>query len=180
MKILGAVIAGGQSIRFGSDKADARLAGRRLIDHAIDGLARQTGQIVICGRYEPDYPCLADRPAPGLGPLGGLAAALHFATGLGFTGVLTSACDTPLVPGDLAQRLVGEEPAIVAGQPLFGYWHASLTGALDSFLLDPANRAVGKWASFACARRVQYSSELPNINTVAALDELHRERLPCA
>ena len=38
MSRLGAVIAGGRSSRFGSDKAMALWQGRPLIDHAIDRL----------------------------------------------------------------------------------------------------------------------------------------------
>lgn len=174
--MLGAVIAGGQSRRFGSDKAVSTLGGLRMIDHVIAGLAAQVHQLVICGRDEPGYRCIADRPFPDMGPLGGLAAALHHARVEGFSGVLTSACDTPLVPPDLARRLGCDGPAIVTGQPLFGYWPASLSEQLDNFLVDPANRAVRHWADVTFARTVRYSNEIPNINTVAALDLLRLAR----
>lgn len=175
--ILGAVIAGGQSRRFGSDKAVSTLGGVRLIDHVIAGLAAQVDQLVICGRDELGYCCIADRPFSDMGPLGGLAAALHHASTEGFSGVLTSACDTPLVPADLVQRLACDGPAIVAGQPLFGYWPASLSEQLDRFLVDPVNRAVGHWADVAQARRVHYATALPNVNTLAELDRLQVQPL---
>jgi molybdopterin-guanine dinucleotide biosynthesis protein A len=38
-KILGVVLAGGLSTRFGSDKAQALWRGRSLLDHALDALA---------------------------------------------------------------------------------------------------------------------------------------------
>ena len=70
MQGIGAILAGGRSERFGSDKAEARLDGRRLIDWVADALAPQVTQIVFCGRDEPGRHCLADRPESGIGPLG--------------------------------------------------------------------------------------------------------------
>jgi molybdenum cofactor guanylyltransferase len=175
-QILGAIIAGGRSSRFGSDKAHAVLDGRPLLDHVLVGLGAQTDAIVVCGRDVPGCVSLADRPRSDLGPLGGLAAALHYAAQRGFDGVLTSACDTPLVPADLAETLAGSRPAVIAGQPLFGYWPASLSVDLDDYLAAVANRSVGAWAAWAGARRVRYVGEIPNINTTADLMALCSSR----
>ena len=38
MRVLGAILAGGQSRRFGSDKASASLDGKSLLDHVADAL----------------------------------------------------------------------------------------------------------------------------------------------
>ncbi|MBK7285215.1 MAG: NTP transferase domain-containing protein [Sphingomonadales bacterium] len=46
-KILGAIIAGGKSRRFGSDKTVAELRGKPLIQHVIDGLSPQCDDLVI-------------------------------------------------------------------------------------------------------------------------------------
>lgn len=165
-RILGAIIAGGRSSRFGSDKARANFDGRPLLDHVIAGLGAQTDALVVCGRDVPGCVSLPDRPRPDLGPLGGLAAALYHAAQHGFDGVLTSACDTPLVPADLANTIAGCGPAVVAGQPLFGYWPASLSAKLDDYLAVATSRAVGEWAVWAGARRIRYAGEIPNINTV--------------
>src|SRR5687768_5356431 len=48
--ILGAVLAGGQSSRFGSDKALAELDGRTLIARAVDALAGWCEYVVAVGR----------------------------------------------------------------------------------------------------------------------------------
>lgn len=64
MTILGAVIAGGRSSRFGSDKAKAMVGGISMLDHVIERLAAQTGAMVICGRNVPGYICLDDIPRP--------------------------------------------------------------------------------------------------------------------
>jgi molybdopterin-guanine dinucleotide biosynthesis protein A len=175
-KLLGAIIAGGQSRRFGSDKALAEFNGRFLLDHVIAGLAEQTDFLVICGREVPGRTCLADRPEPGLGPLGGLAAALHYAMMRGFDAVLTSACDTPEVPADLAEALVGFHPAIVVGQPLFGFWPTALSVELDAYLAAGQSRAVSHWSDRAGARRVRLIGEIANINTPADLTALRFRR----
>ena len=51
MRVLGVVLAGGQSRRFGSDKALAEIAGRTLLDRAVATLARQVDTVVVAGRF---------------------------------------------------------------------------------------------------------------------------------
>src|SRR3546814_7027451 len=62
MRLLGAVLAGGRSSRFGSDKALAMLDGRTLLDHAAAALGAHVETVVICGRHVPGMTGLADRP----------------------------------------------------------------------------------------------------------------------
>src|ERR1700761_6137627 len=106
MRILGAILAGGRSSRFGSDKALTVIDGRSMLDRIIDALAPQVDGIVVCGRPSSErYDGIADRPAADLGPLGGINAALHYAMTHGFGAVLTVPCDTPLLPADLRDQL---------------------------------------------------------------------------
>ena len=112
MKLLGALIAGGQSRRFGSDKALALIAGRPLLAHVIEGLEQQVDEVVVCGRQWPGLTSLPDRPATDQGPLGGICAALHHARDNGFDAVLTAGCDTLPVPGALAE-LLDDRPGVV-------------------------------------------------------------------
>jgi molybdopterin-guanine dinucleotide biosynthesis protein A len=160
--ILGAVLAGGRSRRFGSDKALAVMPdGRTLIDHAMAGLAPHVASIVICGRGGG----LPDRPAPDLGPLGGLNAALHHARADGFAGVLTNGCDMPLYPADLPVALIGAEAAILEGQPLLGWWPVTLADALDAHLAEENNRSIRGFVDRVGARVVDMPGLiLPNIN----------------
>jgi molybdopterin-guanine dinucleotide biosynthesis protein A len=118
-KLLGAVLAGGQARRFGADKAFARLGGQPLVAHAIALLAPLTDAVIVCGRDDAAVcgaPAIHDRPRPGLGPLGGLGAALHHAGANGFAAVVTIPCDTPLLPDGLLGRLLaaGAFAAVVA------------------------------------------------------------------
>ena len=161
-RILGAVLAGGRSSRFGSDKALAVMAdGRTLLDHAVAGLAPHVAQVVICGRDGG----LADRPAPDMGPLGGLNAALYYAHIHGFAGVLTTGCDMPVYPVDLPAALIGGDAAILKGQQLLGWWPASLAPELDAHLAADNNRSIYGWLDRIGARVVEMTGlVLPNIN----------------
>lgn len=163
LKLLGAIIAGGKSTRFGSDKAYARYQGKRLIDLVGRALATQCSALVVCGREEDGFTCLSDRPEPGLGPLGGLNAALHYAAANGFDAVLSAGCDIPNLPPNLAEELQGEGAAIVQSQPVVGLWPFSLAAPLDTYLSD-GGRALYGFAESIEARQVQIDPPLMNVN----------------
>ena len=159
--ILGAVLAGGRSRRFGSDKAMALLNGRTLLDHAMAALAPHVATVVICGRDGG----LADRPLADLGPLGGLNAALHHAAAQGFAGVLTTGCDMPVYPAELPAALIGPGAAVLEGQQLLGWWPAGLAPELDAHLAEENDRSIRGWLARVDARVVQIPGlVLPNIN----------------
>ena len=55
-QILGVVLAGGRSLRFGSDKALASFEGKSLIDRAIEAVAPYCADIVVAGRAHRQFP----------------------------------------------------------------------------------------------------------------------------
>ena len=142
------------------------LRGSSLIYHVIEALSTECATVVVIGRDWPDGIALSDRPGPGLGPLAGLAAALHHARDQGFTAVLTAGCDLPLLPAGLAARLT-PAPAHALGQPALGLWPASLAEALDDHLAA-GGRSLYGWAAATGARAVDLGA-LANINTPADL-----------
>ncbi len=170
--ILGAVLAGGASRRFGSDKALAMRDGRPLIAHVVDALATQVDAVVVCGRDWGGLPSIADRPAPGLGPLGGLDAALHYATVHGFATVVSAPCDTPSLPAALVARL-GAGPCHALGLPVIGAWPASLTTALDAHLAETGDRSMRGWIARIGARAIDFGP-IVNINAPADLSNERR------
>lgn len=100
----GAILAGGASRRFGRDKAFAVVAGRRMIDAAVDALAGATTRVALVGSPERAAAIAAALPrgvpplpddAPGRGPLAGLATALARYPG---AWVALLAVDLPNVP----------------------------------------------------------------------------------
>jgi len=106
-RILGVILAGGSSVRFGGDKARAPLAGRPLIAHVAVRAAPQVDRLFVnAGEPIDGVSCelLPDRD-PGEGPLAGILAALAYAEANGFTHVMSFACDTPFLPTDAVSRL---------------------------------------------------------------------------
>lgn len=171
MRLLGAVLAGGQSRRFGSDKALAMLGGKALIEHAIAALSAQTDAVIVCGREWANW--VADRPEPHLGPLGGINAALHYAAERGFDAVLTAPCDAPLLPANLAERLAATGvPAFVEDMPVIGLWPAVLAASLDAHLAQSADRSVRGWARQVGARPHALDKSIPNVNSLADLSHI--------
>jgi molybdopterin-guanine dinucleotide biosynthesis protein A len=158
MARLGAILAGGEARRFGADKAAALIGGVALIDHARAALARHVDRVIVVGRD------IADRPAPGLGPLGGLCAALHYATETDHEDVLTVPCDVPFPPAALFAALTGA-PVICADHPVFGLWPCALSPVLDEWLATGGNRAVRAFADAVGARRITIAEPIRDIDT---------------
>lgn len=167
--LLGAILAGGQARRFGSDKAQALYEGARLIDRVAAALAAQCNAVVVCGREEPGFACIADWPEAGLGPLGGLAAALRHAEAGGLTHVLSAGVDVPDLPFDLAVTLAGEGAAIVESQPVVGLWPVSDLPALAAFL-EGGGRSLYRFADAIIARQIDLPAALMNVNYPEDLD----------
>jgi len=170
MRILGAILAGGKAQRYGSDKAQALYRGERLIDRVARALLAQCEALVVCGREEPGFTCIPDLPRPGMGPLGGLNAALHYGHENGFDLVLAAPCDIPDLPRDLVSELYGDGAALVASQPVVGLWPAALAEALDRFVLGD-RLAVMAFADAVGARRVEIHPPLSNVNRPEDLPE---------
>lgn len=147
MTILGAVLAGGQARRFGSDKALALLDGRTLLDHALASLAPHVDALVVVGRTEAPVATAPDRPAPGLGPLGGICGVLAHAAAHGHAAVLTTACDTPALPAGLAEALLASGGAYAAEAPVVGLWPVRLLEGLCAHLAAAKDRSVRRWAA---------------------------------
>jgi molybdopterin-guanine dinucleotide biosynthesis protein A len=164
MTVLGAIIAGGESRRFGGDKAAAQLGGKALIEHAIDALLPQVDALVIIGRQWQDYPSVDDHPFA-CGPLSGLCAALRLARSNGHDHVLSAGCDVlPLAP-DLLLSLEGDGPAVIAGQRLIGLWPSALAERLEAHILTQSNYSMRHWVKLSGAREVVSSVALYNLNT---------------
>ena len=167
MRTLGAVLAGGRSSRFGSDKAQALLAGETLIDHALRAIAPHCDEVAVVGRVHAPVRSLWDWPSAGLGPLAGLAGALRWAVENGFDQVLTIPVDCAVVPTDL-RRILEPAPAVLDSQPVLGLWQASVAGELMAVLRDGSDRSVRAFARRIGARSVA-GFDPPNVNTPADL-----------
>ncbi len=106
----GAILAGGQSRRFGSQKALATVGGVRIIDRVVEAVRSVVPDVVLLAN-EPDLfsdLALPARPdvRPGVGALGGIHTALLWARETDRPGVLAVACDMPFPCQPLLARLV--------------------------------------------------------------------------
>ena len=162
--ILGLVLAGGQSSRFGSDKALAEIDGHSLLALAADRLSGWCDQVVIAGREAGPAPCLPDWPRPGMGPLGGIAAALRLAQDEGYDAVLCCGVDSPGLPDDLPD-LLAPAPACLAAQPVVGLWPVSAVPVLEAILTSEGRHSMRQFAEAIGARTVVIDQVPHNINT---------------
>jgi molybdopterin-guanine dinucleotide biosynthesis protein A len=160
MRILGAVLAGGRSSRFGSDKAAADWRGRTLADHAALAIGTHVDAIVHVGGSDG----VPDQPRAGLGPLGGIAGALHHAATHGYDSVLTIACDMPRLPADLIEALLRRAPAYCVDAPVLGHWPAVLGARLMAYA-EGEDRSVIRWARSVGALPIAAAEPIANVNT---------------
>ena len=151
------ILAGGQSSRFGSNKAFAPFRGTRLIDHLITLIEHQSaGPIAInaptgAGFDEISQPLIADQLTGNLGPLAGLHAAMSWAKEAGHAAVLTTPVDTPVLPPAFVERLVATGAPAIAKcnnrlQYVHGLWPTALTEQLES-AIERGLRSARDWAS---------------------------------
>jgi molybdopterin-guanine dinucleotide biosynthesis protein A len=171
MKTLGAVLAGGRSTRFGSDKAAALLAGQSLLDHALAALAPHVDAVVVVGRLIDGQAMIADWPSPDLGPLGGIAGALRYAEAHGFDQLLSISVDCVRLPAEL-RVLLEPAPAYLESQPVIGLWPRSARAFVEKLLTEEDDRSVRRFGNRIGARPVASDFVPPNINSIADLNRL--------
>ena len=166
--ILGVVLAGGGSTRFGSDKALAELGGHTLLNRAFDTLTGFCELVVIAGRERGPGHCIPDWPRPGMGPLAGIAAALHLARDEGYASVLSCGVDSLGLPDNVLERL-SPGPAYVESQPVVGHWPTGTVEALEALLLSEGRHSMLAFAEAIGAKSVKIGAKPANINTPADL-----------
>jgi molybdopterin-guanine dinucleotide biosynthesis protein A len=168
--ILGAVLAGGLSSRFGSDKALAEFRGRTLLARAVDTLSGWCEHVIVVGRATAPAPTLPDWPRAGMGPLGGIAAALHHARDEGYELLLTCGVDSLALPDDLPE-LLSPAPAFLAAQPIIGLWPAEAARAVETILHGEGPHSLKRFTAALGARPIE-GAQPANINTLADLAAL--------
>ncbi|MCZ8323734.1 MAG: molybdenum cofactor guanylyltransferase [Sphingomonadaceae bacterium] len=166
--ILGCVLAGGAASRFGSDKALAQLKGQSLLARAVDTLSGWCDAVVVVGRDEAPAPTLPDWPRPGMGPLGGITAALRHARDAGYETVLTCGVDAPFLPENLP-GLLDPAPAYLTDQPVIGLWPATAASVVEAILTGTGKHSMRALAEAINARPVHLPAAPANINTPADL-----------
>ena len=174
MKIIGAIIAGGQSRRMGGrEKAFLELAGKPVILHVIEQLEPQVDQLVINANGEParfsefGLEVVPDGLTSLTTPLAGLHAALQFTKSVDGDVLVTVPSDTPFLPFDLVARLLektGINGAAIAASGgrdhyIIGAWKTELLEDLESAIARDNLFRVKDWANRVAAHKVEWPVE---------------------
>lgn len=191
-RVVGIILAGGRSSRFeGGRKDQAPLFGRALIDHVISRAAPQVSVLAISRSADhvdgnDAFPVLYDEFAD-MGPIAGVYAGLRWAAMLSprVRYLATFACDTPLIPDDLVERLTAaaaatNAPAAIAASgekahPTSAIWSPSLVALAKARLAEGKLSLFGLAEAAGAARAdfgVEAISAFANVNTAADLDAL--------
>jgi molybdopterin-guanine dinucleotide biosynthesis protein A len=114
-----------------------------------------------------------------MGPLGGIAAALHHARDEDYAFVLSCGVDSVALPDDLPDLLT-PAPTFLAAQPIIGLWPvsgpASVIAAIEGILHGDGPHSLKHFTQAIGARPVKSSVDPANINTqadLAALESRH-------
>ncbi|HEY4212749.1 MAG TPA: molybdenum cofactor guanylyltransferase [Steroidobacteraceae bacterium] len=187
--VVGVVIAGGRSVRFGGEKAVAVLAGKPLLLWAVRRLQRSCAVVAVNARPGTDAEALAkaegltvlhDAPGDAAGPLAGVKVGLQWARDQGARALAVSPCDVPLLPVDLFARLIAaaSQPAQAGSgaamaetaeghQPLCAVWPISALDKVTQSLANGAHPATWLVLDTLRAVRVRFQNpqEFINVNT---------------
>ncbi len=172
--VLGVVLAGGMSTRFGSDKALAELDGRSLLSRAVEALSKWCDDVVIAGRESGPARCIPDWPRPGMGPLAGIAAGLRHAQDTKHATILSCGVDSVALPDDLLSDL-SPAPAYLETQPVIGHWGVETASAVAAILQSEGRHSMLAFARSVNARAVKSASTPANINTPADLAAMEQK-----
>jgi molybdenum cofactor guanylyltransferase len=119
-KPIGAILAGGEGLRIGGEKATVELHGKPLIAYPVEAVRQVVNRLAILAKAGTAIPPVSGvavwiEPELPRHPLTGITHALALAGG---RPVLVCPCDMPFVSPELIRRLVkadpGRAPAVVA------------------------------------------------------------------
>lgn len=140
--ILGIVLSGGRSSRFGSNKAFAHFHGEEIIVRILNTMSAVFNNVAISANTPSEYENLGFRvikdTIPNKGPLGGIVTALEFADQ-----IFVCACDMPFVNKDVIELVISKADnfdAVVARtasgiEPLFAVYKKSTRKYFEKALL---------------------------------------------
>jgi molybdenum cofactor guanylyltransferase len=181
--VVGLVLAGGRSVRFGGEKAVALLDGRPLLEWAADRLRSVCAQVAINVRAGSEAEAVAqarglatlyDEAGDALGPLAGVKVGLIWAQAQGARLLAVSPCDAPLLPDDLYVRLLAHAvggPAMAetrdGRQPLCAIWPVTALPDVRAALHGGAHPPTWQMLERLGARNVSFDrpEAFANVNT---------------
>jgi len=103
-----AILAGGKSVRMGTDKAFIEVEGKTMIERTLDAANQCSGTVIIIANDTDKYasfgvPVYPDK-IPGMGPLSGLFTAFEATKS---DAVMIAACDMPFISSEVISLILG-------------------------------------------------------------------------
>ena len=183
--ILGTVLAGGKSQRFGEDKSQVKLAGKLLIDHMLTEIIDEFKELLIVSNnkisfHNSEKISIIEDFEKGLGPLGGVLSAMKWIKEKqkDYKWIATFPVDTPFfkrqILKDFIQNINFNESELFfiksnnTRHNIFGLWSINLLDKLEKDL-NNGERKVELWANNTGVKiiNMEFSNNDPffNINT---------------
>jgi len=193
-KILGVVLAGGKSKRFGEDKSQVKLHGKILIDYILSEIIDQFNEILVVTnnpiRFKDSSKILTTKDfEEGLGPLGGILTAMKWIKDQkkDYEWISTFPSDTPFFTNkeleifyeniDIKKSKLFFIKNKETRHNIFGLWSLDLLKKLETDL-QKGERKVEVWADNVGVEtiNIEYEKRDPffNINTKEDLEKAYK------
>ena len=158
--LLGVVLAGGKSQRFGQDKAGVNLGNKTLIEHTLDKIKFKFEDVIIVSNKTnfKNYKIINDCIEGQLGPLVGVLSAMKWIkkNNKPYGWVATFPCDTPFFNIKIIDEFIKFSKTkdsllyFVKSNKIrhniFGLWSLKLIEILEKDIIKNNYRKVEKWA----------------------------------
>ncbi len=188
--ILGVILAGGKSSRFGSNKSLSNLSNSKLIDHVVWKINKYFNEILIVSNDNDlimegsKIKIIKDCIKGHLGPLVGVLSAIKYAKKNNhYNWIMTFPCDTPFFDQIIIEKMIektklAKEKIFLIKEKdqrhnIFGTWSLSLEKILEQDINNNF-RKVDLWADkIGCnliEKNIKNENEFLNINTKEELE----------
>tara|TARA_X000001036_G_scaffold70569_1_gene61920 strand:- start:574 stop:1179 length:606 start_codon:yes stop_codon:yes gene_type:complete len=190
-KILGVVLAGGKSLRFGEDKSQVKLNNKSLIDHILSEVLTEFKELLIVSNNPIEFNkseniSIISDFKNNLGPLGGVLTAMKWIkdSKKDYQWISTFPTDTPFFKNQILKdfhdkiNLKNGKLFFIKSNNtrhnIFGLWSIDLADKLEKDL-ENGDRKVEDWANKAGVNIIdmQFEKNDPffNINTKEDLEK---------
>ena len=189
--ILGTVLAGGKSQRFGEDKSQVKLGDKLLIDYILSEVIEEFKEILVVSNSLIDFRksekiTVIEDIKKNLGPLGGVLTAMKWIkdNNKDYKWISTFPADTPFFKRSILKKFLQdiqpEESKLFfiksnnTRHNIFGLWSIDLMDKLEEDL-NKGERKVELWANSIGVKtiNIEFQNEDPffNINTKEDLEK---------
>ena len=190
-KILGVVLAGGKSQRFGEDKSQVKLADKLLIDYILSEIQDEFNELLIISNNSIEFQksekiSVINDFKKDLGPLGGVLSAMKWVkdNNKAYQWISTFPTDTPFFKNSILKnffkKIHPEDGKLFfiksnnTRHNIFGLWSVDLISKLEKDL-EKGERKLESWANSVGVNTInmQFEKNDPffNINTKEDLEK---------